>query len=97
MSEEGVDLSRVVLGHSGDADRRRLPQRMAETGLILGMDRFGIDHFAIQQRGRPWRDVPPRLCRQHGAVARPALLPRLVDPSALAKLQEWHYLHLNRT
>jgi phosphotriesterase-related protein len=52
LAAEGVDLGLVVLGHSGDAvDDPDYLARMAEAGLTLGMDRFGIDHFAsFQQR-----------------------------------------------
>jgi phosphotriesterase-related protein len=46
LRAEGADLSRVVLGHSGDSDDPDYLQSMAEAGLTLGMDRFGIDHFA---------------------------------------------------
>jgi phosphotriesterase-related protein len=46
LKEEGVDFGRVVLGHSGDAVRDPdYLAAMADTGLTLGMDRFGIDHF----------------------------------------------------
>ena len=83
LKEEGVDLNRVVLGHSGDAVRDPdYLAAMADTGLTLGMDRFGIDHFATFQRAvRPRRrDVPPRLRRAHGARPRHVLLHRLVRP-----------------
>ncbi len=40
---EGVDLSRVVLGHSGDTTDLDYLTEMADSGCLLGMDRFGID------------------------------------------------------
>src|SRR6516164_10193189 len=47
LKQEGADLSRVVLGHSGDSVRDPdYLERMSDAGLTLGMDRFGIDHFA---------------------------------------------------
>jgi phosphotriesterase-related protein len=43
LDEEGVDLTRVLLSHSGDsADVDHLAE-LADAGFILGMDRFGID------------------------------------------------------
>jgi phosphotriesterase-related protein len=43
LKEEGVDLNRVVLGHSGDAVREPdYLAAMADTGLTLGMDRLGL-------------------------------------------------------
>ncbi|HET7523201.1 MAG TPA: hypothetical protein VFJ79_03560 [Acidimicrobiales bacterium] len=43
LSEEGVDLSRVVMGHSGDSTDLGYLRSLADAGSLLGMDRFGID------------------------------------------------------
>jgi phosphotriesterase-related protein len=43
LREEGVDLSRVVLGHSGDSTDLDYLTELADSGCLLGMDRFGID------------------------------------------------------
>lgn len=43
FSEEGVDLTRVVIGHSGDTDDLDYLQRVLDNGSYLGMDRFGLD------------------------------------------------------
>jgi len=43
FSEEGVDLSRVVMGHSGDSTDLAYLRSLADAGSFLGMDRFGID------------------------------------------------------
>lgn len=40
---EGVDLSRVVIGHLGDLDDVEYIVKVAERGSYLGMDRFSID------------------------------------------------------
>lgn len=42
---EGVDLTKVVIGHSGDTGDLDYLTRMADTGAILGMDRFGLDLY----------------------------------------------------
>jgi phosphotriesterase-related protein len=43
FGEEGVDPTRVVLGHSGDSTDADYLAELADHGYILGMDRFGID------------------------------------------------------
>ena len=43
LKEEGVDLSRVVIGHSGDSTDLGYLRKLADEGSLLGMDRFGVD------------------------------------------------------
>ncbi len=43
LGEEGVDLTKVVLGHSGDSTDLDYLSELADTGCLLGMDRFGLD------------------------------------------------------
>ena len=43
LREEGADLTKVVLGHSGDSTDLDYLTEMADTGCLLGMDRFGLD------------------------------------------------------
>jgi phosphotriesterase-related protein len=43
LREEGVDPARVVLGHSGDTTDLDYLTELADTGCLLGMDRFGLD------------------------------------------------------
>jgi phosphotriesterase-related protein len=42
LRDEGADLSRVVIGHSGDSRDLDYLMRLADAGCLLGMDRFGI-------------------------------------------------------
>jgi phosphotriesterase-related protein len=41
--DEGVDLTKVVIGHSGDSTDLDYLTRLADAGSLLGMDRFGLD------------------------------------------------------
>jgi phosphotriesterase-related protein len=41
--EEGVDLGRVIIGHSGDTTDLDYLEEMMRNGSYIGMDRFGID------------------------------------------------------
>lgn len=43
LREEGVDLTKVVIGHSGDSTDADYLKEVADAGSILGMDRFGLD------------------------------------------------------
>jgi phosphotriesterase-related protein len=99
LQEEGVDFSRVVLGHSGDAVRDPdYLAAMADTGLTLGMDRFGIDHFAtFTERS----DLVAEMCRR-GYAGRMVLAHDTccyIDwfgPGRLDDLKDWHYLHVSQ-
>jgi phosphotriesterase-related protein len=42
---EGVDLSRVIIGHSGDSTDMDYLSRLLGRGSYIGMDRFGLDMF----------------------------------------------------
>ena len=99
LRQEGADLGRVVLGHSGDlvADPDYL-EKMADAGFTLGMDRFGIDHFAtFEQRSA----LVVELCRR-GLADRMVLSHDTccyIDwfaPGSLDDLKHWHYLHVSQ-
>ncbi len=97
LGDEGADLSRVVLGHSGDVTQPDYLESMASAGLILGMDRFGIDHFAsFAERA----DLVMELCRR--GLADHMVLSHdyscyldWFPPGALDDLRDWHYLHVS--
>jgi len=43
--EEGVDLTKVVIGHAGDSNDLDYLKELADAGCLLGMDRFGLDVY----------------------------------------------------
>lgn len=43
LAEEGADLTKVVIGHSGDSTDLDYLCEIADAGSYLGMDRFGLD------------------------------------------------------
>jgi len=45
FESEGVDLSRVVIGHSGDSEDTGYLKKLCDRGSYIGMDRFGVDIF----------------------------------------------------
>ena len=65
LREEGADLTKVVLGHSGDTTDLDYLSELADAGCLLGMDRFGIDVISpFEDRvGTVADDVRARVCR----------------------------------
>ncbi len=96
--EEGVDLSRVVIGHSGDTTDLDYLCELMSNGSTIGMDRFGIDSIlSFEDRV----STVARLCElghasqmvlSHDAACFNHWLPERQLP---AMLPRWHYLHIH--
>ena len=96
MAEEGVDPSRIVLGHSGDSEDADHLSALAEAGVWLGMDRFGIN-LATTFEARA--DIVVEMCRRGFAgqmmlAHDAACYIDWIDPDVLAFLPDWNYLHI---
>ena len=99
FAEEGVDLSRVVIGHCGDTNNIDYLQALLDQGSILGMDRFGIDGYLnTQQRV----EVVAELCKR-GHASQLVLshdascyIDWIEGEVPLAPLPNWHYLHISQ-
>jgi phosphotriesterase-related protein len=104
LKEEGVDLSRVVIGHSGDTEDFDYLERLLAAGSYLGLDRFGLDHFA----GQPLLDTPGRV-RVVAELCRRGYADRLVlghdcsgysdpRPEDIREREwpNWHACHISR-
>ncbi|MGB6455528.1 MAG: phosphotriesterase-related protein [Streptosporangiaceae bacterium] len=50
LRAEGADLTKVVLGHSGDTTDLDYLTELADAGCLLGMDRFGLDATPFEDR-----------------------------------------------
>ena len=98
LREEGVDLSRVVIGHSGDSTDLDYLKSLADEGSLLGMDRFGIDSLLpFEQRV----DTVVKLC-QAGYAERMVLshdASCYIDWFPIQVLAvgapNWHYRHIS--
>ena len=96
--EEGVDLTRVVIGHSGDTTDLDYLEELIANGSYLGMDRFGIDTIlSFEERV----DTVAKMCERghagrmvlsHDAACFNDWLPERDLP---AVLPNWHYLHIH--
>jgi len=96
VDEEGVDPSRIVLGHSGDSGDADHLSELAEAGFLLGMDRFGIN---LGTTFEARCDIVVELCRR-GFADRMVLSHDAacyidwIDPAVIPFMPQWHYLHI---
>lgn len=98
FAEEGVDLSRVIIGHSGDSTDLDYLEELIGRGSYIGMDRFGVDVFlGFEERV----DTVARMCERghadkmvlsHDASCFIDWLPEALVPQTMPN---WHYLHIH--
>ena len=50
FQDEGVDLGRVVIGHSGDSEDLDYLEALIKAGSYIGMDRFGVDVYLTTEK-----------------------------------------------
>ncbi|MGZ4766247.1 MAG: phosphotriesterase family protein [Ilumatobacteraceae bacterium] len=98
FTEEGVDLSRVVIGHSGDTTDIDYLEELIANGSYIGMDRFGLDTFLdTEQRVNTVatmceRGHADKMVLSHDAACFMDWLPEELVPVAMPN---WHYLHIS--
>ena len=96
--EEGVDLTRVVIGHSGDTTDLDYLEELIANGSYLGMDRFGIDTIlSFEDRVNTVAELcarghAGRMVLSHDAACFNHWLP---DRPTRALLPRWNYLHIH--
>jgi phosphotriesterase-related protein len=98
FAEEGVDLSRVVIGHCGDSTDIGYLEELIGNGSYIGMDRFGLDTFLdTEQRVNTVatmceRGHADKMVLSHDASCFMDWLPEELVPVAMPN---WHYLHIS--
>jgi phosphotriesterase-related protein len=98
FAEEGVDLSRVVIGHCGDTTDIAYLEELIAAGSYIGMDRFGLDvYLSAEERVKTVatmceRGHAGRMVLSHDASCYFDALPEATLPVALPN---WHYLHIH--
>src|SRR3954469_23136064 len=50
FEDEGVDLSRVQIAHTGDTDDLDYIEQLLDKGVYIGMDRYGLEIFLPVER-----------------------------------------------
>ena len=97
FAAEGVDLGRVIIGHSGDSEDLDYLRRLIDRGSYIGMDRFGIDRLLTTDRRVA---TIAALCRE-GYAERMVLshdASCYSDARDLAvvahQMPNWHYNHI---
>jgi phosphotriesterase-related protein len=97
FAQEGVDLRRVIIGHSGDSDDLRYLRGLMERGSTIGMDRFGLEHFLPTEKRV---EVLAKLCAE-GYASRMVLShdancwSDMLSEEAKARTRpKWNYNHI---
>jgi phosphotriesterase-related protein len=99
FAEEGVDLSRVVIGHSGDSTDLDYLHELLEAGSTLGMDRFGVDLFCpFAERVATVATLCAEGYASHMVLSHDASCHiDWFDKGLLeAAAPNWHFLHITR-
>jgi phosphotriesterase-related protein len=98
FAQEGVDLGRVVIGHSGDSDDLGYLRGLMERGSTIGMDRFGLEHFLPTEKRV---EVLARLCAE-GYAGKMVLshdancwTDMLSEDAKRRTRPRWHYTHIS--
>jgi phosphotriesterase-related protein len=98
FAEEGVDLTRVVIGHSGDTDDIGYLRELLEAGSYLGMDRFGMEFIAsLEQRVETVAELvrlgyTDQLVLSHDC---PCFLDYLTEEQRELVAPSWDYTHIH--
>jgi phosphotriesterase-related protein len=97
FAQEGVDLRRVIIGHSGDSDDLGYLRGLMERGSTIGMDRFGLEHFLPTEKRV---EVLARLCAE-GYAPKMVLshdancwTDMLSEDAKRRTRPRWHYNHI---
>jgi phosphotriesterase-related protein len=98
FAQEGVDLGRVIIGHSGDSDDLGYLRGLMERGSTIGMDRFGLDHYLPTAKRV---EVLARLCAE-GYAGKMVLShdancwTDMVSEEDKRRIRpRWHYTHIS--
>ena len=97
FESEGVDLTRVIIGHCGDTTDLDYLERILSKGSYIGMDRFGLDVLCpLEDRVRTiatlcGRGYADQILISHDANCATDMLP----PEIVRQMMpNWNYLHI---
>ena len=95
LLDEGVDLTQVVIGHSGGTLDAGYHEALLANGSYLGFDHFGIGTFSLAERVEAVRVLcerghADRLVLSHDAMCHVDWFP----PSIAHAWKEWRWTHI---
>jgi phosphotriesterase-related protein len=97
LESEGVDLTRVVIGHSGDTADLDYLEEIMRRGSFIGMDRFGIDPIlSFDERVATVATLCERGYADQMVLSHDAACFIDLSPNIRAHLPNSHYLHISR-
>lgn len=97
FESEGVDLSRVIIGHSGDSTNVEYLLGLLERGSYIGMDRFGINALLPTAERVA---IIARLCEM-GYAGKMVLshdtncYMEWIDPAVRALMPDWRFTYIS--
>ena len=101
--KEGVDLSKVVIGHAGDSNDLDYLRGLMDSGATIGCDRFGLDLFNPTESRVATiaalcaEDYADRIVLAHDAACYMDFFSGEASQQALAQAApNWHYEHISR-
>jgi len=97
FEDEGVDLTRVVIGHSGDTDDLDYLTKVAARGSFIGLDRYGMDdHLSTERRNAALLELCERGYVDRILISQDAVCVRdREDPPDIQKLRtRWTITYL---
>jgi phosphotriesterase-related protein len=98
FTDEGVDLAKVIIGHSGDSSDLGYLTALADAGSLLGMDRFGLDPFLpFAERVNTVVELVRRGYAERVVISQDAsCFIDFFDPAAKrALVPNWNYHHIS--
>ncbi len=95
FAEEGVDLGRVVIGHSGGTLDAEYHEALLANGSYLGFDHFGLTTFTLAERVESVRALcerghADRIVLSHDAMCHVDWFPS----TAYGSWQDWRWTHI---
>jgi phosphotriesterase-related protein len=95
FAEEGVDLTQVVIGHSGGTLDSAYHEAIIANGSYLGMDHFGIGTYSIAERVESVKTLcdrghADRIVLSHDAMCHVDWFP----PAVAAAWKDWRWTHI---
>jgi phosphotriesterase-related protein len=97
FKEEGVDLGRVVIGHSDDSDDLSYLEEIIDAGAYCGMDRIGIQRPRTSEQRADMiaalveRGYAERITLSHDASC---YIDFFAEGMVAERMPQWRYTHI---